>query len=237
MVIPGQVSIDTNFQYVKLTPTYGGVTTETFIQTTEGKFITGSSGLKAQIIKVISATSTDPTTIYVRYLSSGNDNITKTFTEGEVISITGGANSVQAAAVNATGVGSVASVQRGVYYINGFFVLCADPVTGGSQSIILNKYNNTPSYRVGLNVVESTIVPEDDETLLDNAQTSYNFAAPGAHRYHIDLILSKKTIDDTDDENDMLLQLTASAKSPVHVPVRTEVKQGPLHGRNIHAWI
>jgi hypothetical protein len=201
MVIPGQVSIDTNFQYVKLTPSYGGVTTETYIQTTAGKYITGSSGLKAQIIKVVSATATDPTTIYVRYLSSGDDNITKTFTEGEVISVDGGANSFQAAAVAATGVGSAATVERGIYYINGFFVLCADPVTGGSQSIILNKYNNTPSYRVGLNVVESTVVPEDDETLLDNAQTSYNFAAPGAHRYHIDLILSKKTIDDEDDEN------------------------------------
>lgn len=201
MVIPGQISVDTKFQYVKLTPTYGGVTTETYIQTTEGKYITGSSGLKAQIIKVVSATATDPTTIYVRYLNSGDDSITKTFSEGEIISVDGGSNSFQAVALEATGVGSAATIQRGVYYVNGFFVLCADPVTGGPQTIILSKYSDTPTYRVGLNIVESTVVPEDDETLLDNAQTSYNFAAPGAHRFHIDLILSKKTIDDEDDEN------------------------------------
>jgi hypothetical protein len=201
MVIPGQISIDTKFRYVKLTPSYGGVTTETYIQTTEGKYITGSSGLKAQIIKVVSATATDPTTIYVRYLNSGDDSITKTFSEGEVISVDGGANSFQAVALDATGVGSAATIQRGVYYVNGFFVLCANPVTGGAQSIILDKYSNTPSYRVGLTIVESTVVPEDDETLLDNAQTSYNFAAPGAHRYHIDLILAKKSLTDEDDEN------------------------------------
>ena len=52
-----------------------------------------------------------------------------------------------------------------------------------------------------MNVIETNVVPEDDETLLDNAQTSYNYAAPGAHRYHIDLVLSKKLLDDEDDEN------------------------------------
>jgi hypothetical protein len=35
--------------------------------------------------------------------------------------------------------------------------------------------------------------------LLDNAQNSFNFAAPGAHRYYIDLILDKKAIDSVDD--------------------------------------
>ena len=200
MVIPGQVSIDVKAQYVKLLPSYNSVITETYIQNQEGKFITGTSGVKAQIVKVISATVTDPTTLYVRYLSSGNDYATKTFSDSEIINFDDGTDSVQAVALDATGLGSTASIQRGIYYVNGFFVLCADPVTGGTQTIVLSKYSSTPSYRIGLNVLETTVVPEDDETLLDNAQTSYNYAAPGAHRYHIDLILAKKTLDDEDDQ-------------------------------------
>jgi hypothetical protein len=202
MVIPGQVSIDTKAQYVKLLSSYGGVNVETYVQNLEGKFVTGSNGIKAQIIKVARATVSDPTTIFVRYTSSASDGVTQTFAPSETVTIDDGTNfPFQVAASSPTGIGSLATVQRGVYYVNGFFTLCADPVTGGAQTIVLDKYSDTPSYRVGLNIVEDLIVPEADETLLDNAQTSYNFAAPGAHRYHIDLILSKLPLaseDDTD---------------------------------------
>jgi len=206
MVIPGQISIDCNAQYVKLTKDYGTVTTESFIQGTAGKYITGSSGLKAQIIKVVSATSTDPTTIYVRYNTSGTPSGTsatgtqKVFADGEVITLDDASGTVQAASSSATGTGSLATVERGVYYVNGFFVLCADPHTTKEQVIVLDKYTNTPSYRVGLSVIEAEITPEQDSTLLDNAQTSYNYAAPGAHRYHIDLILSKLPLNSAADD-------------------------------------
>lgn len=207
MVIPGQVSVDSDVQYVKLAASYDGVVTESFIQSTTGKYITSASGVKAQIIHVVSSTTTDPTTIYVRYISSGTNKITKVFADNEVITFDDGTNTIQAipnvipGTPAATGLGSLASIERGIYYVNGHYVLCADPVTGGKQIIVLSKYSATPSYRIGLNILESVIVPEDDETLLDNAQTSYNYAAPGAHRYHIDLILIKKLLDDEDDEN------------------------------------
>ena len=220
MVIPGQVSIDTKSDFVKLTTSYNGSVTESFIQSATGKFVTGASGIKAQIIKVSSSTATDPTTLFVKYLSSntvaytdvyGNLNPVGTqnvFADGEVINFDDGSlNSIQsisllgATTAQATGKGSLASIARGVYYVNGFFVLCADPVTFGTQTIVLDPYDSMPSYRIGLKVNETLIIPEDDVTLLDNAQTSYNYAAPGAHRYHIDLILSKLPLDSTDDEN------------------------------------
>lgn len=207
MVIPGQVSVDSDVQYVKLAASYNGVVTESFIQSTTGKYLTSASGVKAQIIHVVSSTTTDPTTLYVRYISSGTNKITKIFADNEVITFDDGTNAIQAipnvipGTPAATGLGSLASIERGIYYVNGHYVLCADPVTGGKQIIVLGKYSATPSYRIGLNILESVIVPEDDETLLDNAQTSFNYAAPGAHRYHIDLILIKKLLDDDDDEN------------------------------------
>lgn len=201
MVIPGQVSIDTKVDYVKLVSTYGGVTTESFIQSSSDKFITGSSGLQAQIIKVVSATATDPSTLYIRYTNSGGSTgVQKVFADNEVITLNDGSATVQAISSSATGTGSLATIQRGVYYVNGFFVLCADPITNQEQTIVLDKYTNTPSYRVGLNLIESQITPEAESTLLDNAQTSYNYAAPGAHRYHIDLILTKLPLDSTNDD-------------------------------------
>jgi hypothetical protein len=204
MVIPGQVSIDTNAKYVKLVSSYSGASTESYVTATAstGKFITGSSGIRAQIVKVVSATTTDPTIIFVRYISSDTSVGTqKVFADGEVITFDNGSGSTQAAASSATGVGSLATVERGVYYVNGFFVLCADAYSDGAQTIVLDTYTNTPSYRVGLSVIETEITPEDDTTLLDNAQTSYNYAAPGAHRYHIDLVLTKLPLGSTSDEN------------------------------------
>ena len=201
MVVPGQVSIDTNVDYVKVKAEYSTFVTETFIQSQVGKVIVGTSGIKAEIIKVVSSTTTDPTTLYIRYNSSSTSGTSKVFANDEVITTLDGTYSFQALASSATGVGSTATVERGIYYVNGFYVLCADNVTGKAQTIVLDKYTNTPTYRIGLTIVENSIVPEDDETLLDNAQSSYNFAAPGAHRYHIDLNLSKKLVDDEDDEN------------------------------------
>ena len=43
--------------------------------------------------------------------------------------------------------------------------------------------------KVGFEIVESTISPEDDQTLLDPAQGSFNYAAPGADRYQVSTTL------------------------------------------------
>lgn len=200
MVVPGQVSVETastntkGADYVKLQSMYNGVAVATFIDSLNGIIITGSSGLKAQVIVAQRAEETDPSTLYVRYLNSSTDGTQKVFANNEVIHTDTGLY-FQAQATAATGKGSLATVERGVYYVNGHFVLC------DTQSIVLDKYTATPSYRVGLDVTESIITPEDDETLLDNAQNSYNFAAPGAHRYYMELTLNKRSLSDTDDQN------------------------------------
>ena len=203
MVIPGEISLDTNYNYVKLQATYGGNVVETYISNLAGTTLVGTSGVTAQVLHIENAVSSDPTTIYVRYVTSGTDKVTKTFSNGEVLTTADGTYSVQAASSSATGVGSAAVIKRGVYYINGFFVLC------DAQTVVLDKYTNTPSYRIGLKIVETKTTPELNETLLDNAQNSYNYAAPGAHRYFIDLTLTALAPDSVSDENFVeLLQCT-----------------------------
>ena len=61
---------------------------------------------------------------------------------------------------------------RGVYFIRGHFVDVP------SSYLILDQYTNTPSYRVGLEVSESIVTPEDDPNLNDNAAGTSNYFCP-----------------------------------------------------------
>ena len=70
-----------------------------------------------------------------------------------------------------------------------------------SETLILDQYNNTPSYRVGLFVNEQIINSDIDEALTDNSQEFNNYAAPGADRLKISASLFKKNLDDFDDNN------------------------------------
>jgi hypothetical protein len=211
MIIPGQLSIDCNVSYIKLQPLYAGNAIETYLTRLEGQDVTGANGLQAKVIKVISASGAEPATLYVRYKNSANDNTTQVFADSETITPDDAlltSYKVQAIATASTGIGSTATIERGVYYVNGYYVLC------DAQTIVLDKYTNVPTYRIGLTVDEQLITPEDTgyESLLDNAQNSYNYAAPGAHRYYIDLVLDKKAIDSTADVDFIeLLRVDAGA--------------------------
>ena len=85
-----------------------------------------------------------------------------------------------------TGSGSIVQVKDGVYFINGYAI----DVVG--QTVILEKYKSTPTYKVGFSIAESIINVDSDSTLYDNAVASTNYQAPGADRYKIALTLAKK---------------------------------------------
>lgn len=112
-----------------------------------------------------------------------------TFIDGEEISTEDNSYSAIASASNASGKGSRVTINRGIYYVLGYFLLVE------TQTIILEKYSNTPSYKVGLSIVDDFITEADDVSLVDPARGSFNFNAPGAHRYKVELILSKNDLD------------------------------------------
>ena len=192
MVIPGQVAWDTDYQAIKLTSFTGSSTLSDF----ESVEVTGgTSGVVGTIVNSVVTDGTDPDTLFIRYSKTGTDNAAKTFTDGETITGTTSASVDLSAVVETTAAGSAAQIEAGVYYINGFHV----SVT--KQTLILDKYTNTPSYRIGLIVTESFVTPNDDSSLNDNAQGSSNENAPGAHRHKIALTLAKKSLTATDDAN------------------------------------
>jgi len=194
MVIPGEIGYDLNYYAVKLTSIDS---TNTLADFKDGTVLTGStSGITATVVNRVATDGTDPDTLYVKYSKSGGNNKNQfSFTDGETLTGVNSDTTAVSCIVNTTAIGSAAEVQAGTYYINGFLVTVAN------QRIILDKYTNTPSYRVGLLVTESFVTPSNDTTLNDNAQGVSNTNAPGAHRFKIDLTLQKKAVGAVDDAN------------------------------------
>jgi len=203
MVIPGQVGFTNEYYAVKLQSTFNSNPVSGYVNDYIGKTITGAtSGVKATVIGYESATTTDPLTLYVKYTQTGTDNVSTVFSDNEQIQANGaiggivaGSSSAQLQASSATATGSSANIEEGVYFVRGQFVRVT------AQRIVLDKYTDTPSYRIGLGITETLITPEADTSLLDNATGSSNVNAKGAHRLKITLTLSKLPIGSAEDSN------------------------------------
>ena len=201
MVIPGQISYDTDLSYVKLV-TDVNIDLTAILSELVGKEIRNAAGLIAKVVTYTLAETVNgefqPYTLFVKYQNSTQDNAGNNvsfFNPTDTLTPVDGTVGLDVTVADVEGInppigtGCSATIQRGIYYIRKNFVLVQD------QTIILDKYTNTPSYRIGLKLTESVVYPEDDETLLDNALGSPNYAAPGAARYKMDLTLTKITED------------------------------------------
>jgi len=94
-----------------------------------------------------------------------------------------------------TGKSVLVKISNGIYFIRGHFVEVTD------QTIVVEKYNNNASAKIGLQINETIITPESDLSLLDNATGTSNFAAKGAHRLQLTLTLISKPLSSIDDKN------------------------------------
>lgn len=191
VVIPGEFSLTSPVDYVKISQITQDAKVEDYI----GSTLTGvASGVKAKVIHATGLTDSDSITFFVSYVNSGNTNEYRTFNEGEtlesdtennftaIVGISGVANPIDSPAM---GLGSIFKVSNGSYFVNGFMVRCYQ------QTIVLEKYSSTPNYNIGFLVNESFVSANEDPSLYDNAQGSTNFAAPGADRLKINLVLTK----------------------------------------------
>lgn len=211
LVIPGQISYDLDVFFVKLL-TPENVNTEATLQNLVGRVLRNDIGVTGKVLTYQRASSESDRydTLFVKFLSSAqdvdvDDNVydVKTFRPLENIYPEDGTTGLTVTVAEddiaenpvSIGLSSTASIQRGVYYIKKNFVLVKE------QTIVLDKFSNTPTYRVGLKLTEDIVYPEQDESLLDNSTGSPNYAAPGAARYYMDLTLVKLDPADELDEN------------------------------------
>ena len=223
----GKVTTNLNAYYIKLnyTDVNGGtVTASDFLN----KVIQDSSGtILAKVVATAETTTSgstvgDPPTLIVTYISGSQ------FTSGLAISCTDGTSFTAVVAqptstlttsgtvtYPAVGKSSIASISEGVFYIvNGYSqsqtinpdgtyskYTIGNFVNVSPQTIILDKYSNSPSYRIGLLITETIYDYVSDSSLLDPAIGASNYQAPGADRYVITLTLVNKPLTVGDDQN------------------------------------
>ena len=212
-VIPGNVGYSQLYYCVQLNNNYQGVPVAAYANQLIGTKITGqTSGVTAYVDYVLSSEDSERgnLTLYISYLgSSTRNNSTQTFSDGEELVcneiltsgllgnslIEAGSPFATTLANNASATGCSFQIENGVYFIRGNFV------NVNKETLILDQYTNTPSYRIGLFVNEEIINADIDEDLNDNSQGYNNYSAPGADRLKISTSLFKKSLDDFNDTN------------------------------------
>ena len=187
VVTGGGRTFENNLVSVKLEPTLNGVITDPTLY--DGTILKNADGTTAVVRKTLPVTDTDPLTFIIKYISAGATS--STFSTNEVLT-TDDDNAYQV--LTATGAtvfnnAMLFSLESGVFYIKGMFVYTE------AQSIAVDKYSNTSSAKIGLTVTETITTSDEDESLLDLAQGSPNYTAPGADRYTIKLTLEAKDLD------------------------------------------
>lgn len=213
VVVPGNITYDSQYYAVKLNPINFGVNISLYINQYIGKKITGRiSGITASIKNIVIPDATNNLeyiTLYVKYIDSNNNFIIANFEDDEELVcsedisygntvISAGSPFARLISLNATSIGASASISNGIYFVRGTFA------TINNQTILLDYYDNKPSYRVGLKISEEIVTAKDDTSLYDNAKGFTNYAAPGADRFKILLSLTKKTIDSYDTDIDFI---------------------------------
>ena len=190
----GKVFTNLNCNYIKLQNTYLGTAIDVSIF--NGQTIMDDTGtILATVIATVPSTGVngDPPTLIVSYLSGGS------FPDSAVIYIVNAnytSGSAQSITTQSTGPSSAASISQGVFFVSSNYTnINGEIITNGAfvqvnpQTIVLDKYDNSPSLRIGLNISENIINSADDSTLLDTAVGASNYQAPGADRYQINLQL------------------------------------------------
>ena len=195
MVVPGEVGLNTKLDYVKLSSVSEVAVSDGDdivykkydISQLIGLQIRGlSSGVIATVLETKLATDSIADTVYVNYLSSGNSNLDDTFRQGETLEVVDGVNSpllvvgtdgsvlptsiqitnpdteeVTPLESPAMGYASAVEVEAGIYFVNGYFV------RNEKQLLVIDDYYNNPSAKVGFNIVEEVVTPEEDASLYD----------------------------------------------------------------------
>jgi len=218
-VIPGEVGLNTKLDYVKLSSVSevavneGGqiVYKKYDIKQLVGTQLQGlNSGVVGRVLAAEYGSDIEADTLFVKYTTSGSASNETTFRQGETLEVIAGINtpllvvgtdgSVLPTSINvedpvsgnietlssrAMGFATAVDVQEGVYFVNGFFV------RNEKQLLVINKYYNKASAKVGFTISEDIVTPEEDVSLADNARGFSNQSAPGAHRLSINLNLTK----------------------------------------------
>jgi hypothetical protein len=180
-VIGGNMSLDNKVKYLKLQTTYNNQ--DVNIDDFAGNIVRSSDGtVQAKVLTTYYPNLGTPT-LLVKYIT-GNE-----FSDGSVLTIATTTTQAQLISSGSSGLASICSINEGVFYVDGFFIKVQD------QTTPVNPYGVSGNVKVGLQISDDIVDYLVDTTLLDPAQESFNYQAPGADRYQFNLTLSTRPID------------------------------------------
>jgi Domain of unknown function (DUF4815) len=215
MVIPGGITCDNAFTTIKVNNDHLGIDVTLYLDTLKNANAGKGTKVRGQTSGVVGTIKgyllppdegIEQITLFIKYRDGADDGEGVEFVDGEVLileenvtygntTLNSGDTILTLVATNSTATGYAVGVSKGVYFIRGVFLDVPN------SQIILDPYNNEPSYRVGFDILEEVISSSDDTDLNDNAKGFTNYAAPGADRLKIGVKLSKKQLSDFNDTN------------------------------------
>jgi hypothetical protein len=195
----GKVTVNQNVYFLKLNTNDNSGNAIVASDYLNGIINSADGSIVAKVLATVESTTTsaggegDPPTLIVSYISgdkfsSANDVYLQS--SNLIASII-----TESTGNPATGLSSVASISQGIFYVDGNFVVVNE------QTIVLSKYDSTPSIRIGLNSIETIVDAVDDSSLLDPAFNATNYQAPGADRYKISLELQTRPLELGNDDS------------------------------------
>ncbi len=233
-VLGGQLTVDTNVTFANTQLTYNGVNVN--LNQFSNSVITdvATSTVRASVVAVSPQLtgSTQPPTLMLKYLTGtqfpDGANVTiENATTGPFVLLSNSASQ---------GTGSIASISDGVFFIdlnnitaiannnantvsstltNAYFVRVP------AQTIILDQYDDQPTYRIGLQISDVIVTEQTDASLFDPALGARSYQAPGAARYAINAVLSKRALGSQDDT--AFIELLRIANGQVQSAQKTPV--------------
>lgn len=223
-IIGGKISLDDRAYYLILNSQYSGedIILENFLD----KTIVSYNSNKVSRAKVVAIDNTTSSPILIIKYLSGDF-----FEESDELKVYGQNIFAQLRDTAATGRSYIASIQEGVYYFKGQFVKISPQflVLETFYRIGLNSttINRQPSYRVGIEFEDLIIDEIDDVTLLDPAQGSFNYQAPGATRFKVNTTLSKRTLDSADESSffEVIRIVNGVKTKEIDYPIYSEIEK------------
>jgi len=223
-IVGGKISLDDKANYIILDSQYNAqdIVPNDF----RDKTIVSFGGTKSVRAKVIAVdTTTANPILVVKYLSGD------VFSETDELKVNGQNIFAKLRSSEAVGRSYVASIQEGVYYFKGQFVKVV-PQFLVLELLYRRGYNSTtinsqPSYKVGIEFTENILDETDDPSLLDPAQGSFNYQAPGASRFQLETSLAKRTLDSADESSFFeVIRLVNGVKTKeIDYPIYSEIEK------------
>ena len=221
MVIGGELYFPpNNYATINLNPYYANTSVD--VNLFDKKIIVSTDAantIQFRVSDIAGATANDPPVLFGTYITQNR------FTENQTFVVKGSgvdtSNVANTALANSASISKFAGIKDSIFFYSGYFIKVP------SQTTIIGKYDALPSCRVGLELNDAVVTELSDSSLLDPAQESFNYQAPGAARYRADLTLTTRSLDSTDDSKFIELARieNGSIKNLVKFPVYSEIEE------------